>query len=620
MDDTNQFMVSVAKIDAGMAILLTPSFHIIEFPSVLLPNDATAGSIIDISVHHNKEEEIARETAFDDVQKEIFETYGQKLPSPPVLKLKNATQTSIVLEWDPLQLSTARLKSLCLYRNNVRVLNISNPMTTHNAKLSGLSLDTEYDFSLVLDTTAGTFPSKHITIKTLRMIDLTGIQVCVGNMVPNEMEALQKCIERIHARPIQTSVRIDTTHFICSSTGGPEYEKAKAANIPILGLDYLLKCESEGRLVNVSGFYIENRASYNANASINSVEAAQNAAPNLNATTEQPKNTAEVAQGAASAKAPQQTTQQGTQNSANAEPSSSASVPAEAPETEAEQSIDVSSDIGLRSDSSKPNEAPTSSENIKADQPENSTKQENPEEDMQIKDAEEHSNLESTPAAQQTSEVEANNHQEKPSSLPAVEQINVNEENNTPETEGLEDEKEENNTAAESLINQEETTSGEAVTKSTVESSANEEEAEPNEIIEENAVKSLLNQEGPATNEEVEKNNANSENANGLTDEKIIEAPLDTKENSDDDKPSPAAAEDIGTNGAIEEIPQVSEVLEPEKAHTTNLQLNALDKEEDLNITTVKQSSEPTADDNLIPNKEAEIIQSSDEFESVNID
>ncbi|EPX72172.1 chs five like protein Cfr1 [Schizosaccharomyces octosporus yFS286] len=260
MAEANQFMVSVAKIDAGMAILITPSFHIIEFPSVLLPENVKAGSIVDMSVRHNREEEASREKEFDDIQNEIYEAYGQNLPSAPVLRVRNVTQTSIVLEWDALQLGTSRLKSLCLYKNNIRALKITNLLSTQHAKLSGLSLDTDYDFTLVLDTTAGRFSSKHLQVKTLRMIDLTGIQVCVGNMVPEEMQALQKCIERIHAKPIQTSVQIDTTHFICSSVGGREYDRAKTANIPVLGVDYLLKCESEGRLVNVSGFYIENRS------------------------------------------------------------------------------------------------------------------------------------------------------------------------------------------------------------------------------------------------------------------------------------------------------------------------------------------------------------------------
>ncbi|EPY52154.1 chs five like protein Cfr1 [Schizosaccharomyces cryophilus OY26] len=368
MAETNQFMVSVAKIDAGMAILLTPSFHIIEFPSVLLPENVKAGSIIDMSVRHNKEEEAAREKEFDDIQNEIYEAYGQNLPSAPVLRLKNVTQTSIVLEWDALQLGTSRLKSLCLYKNNVRALNITNSLTTQHAKLSGLSLDTEYEFSLVLDTTAGRFSSKHIPVKTLRMIDLTGIQVCVGNMIPEEMQALQKCIERIHAKPIQTSVQIDTTHFICSSVGGREYERAKAANIPVLGVDYLLKCESEGRLVNVSGFYMENRSGGSSSVNISHVNDGTTQTPVAQNLEKPPGNPTSIVANIAEPEAPvdqpkedlpktqpevpanehatkQQKEQGETQvkdetGISSKEPSSSTN-----PGNSAEQSVDVSSDI-----------------------------------------------------------------------------------------------------------------------------------------------------------------------------------------------------------------------------------------------------------------------------------
>ncbi|WBW71091.1 chs five like protein Cfr1 [Schizosaccharomyces osmophilus] len=375
MAEANQFMVSVAKIDAGMAILLTPSFHIIEFPSVLLPENVKAGSIIDMSVRHNREEEASREKEFDDIQNEIYEAYGQNLPSAPVLRVKNVTQTSIVLEWDALQLGTSRLKSLCLYKNNIRALNITNLLSTRHAKLSGLSLDTDYDFTLVLDTTAGRFNSTHIKVKTLRMIDLTGIQVCVGNMVPEEMQALQKCIERIHAKPIQTSVQIDTTHFICSSVGGREYERAKTANIPVLGVDYLLKCESEGRLVNVSGFYIENRSGGSSSANIshpnvggvqtppvhnqaqtaNPTSTVQNVAekePAVDQPKEEPPN-ADINVPADEHATKQQSEQKeqgevgelqvkGETDASSKEPSSSTN-----PLNSAEQSVDVSSDIGI---------------------------------------------------------------------------------------------------------------------------------------------------------------------------------------------------------------------------------------------------------------------------------
>ena len=72
-------------IDAGMAILLGERAHLIEFPSLLLPPGATAGSIVNISVTQNFEAERVRDAAFWKLQDEILDLFGKEHPKPPEL-------------------------------------------------------------------------------------------------------------------------------------------------------------------------------------------------------------------------------------------------------------------------------------------------------------------------------------------------------------------------------------------------------------------------------------------------------------------------------------------------------------------------------------------------------
>jgi chitin biosynthesis protein CHS5 len=60
---------------------------LIEFPSVLLPPGAAAGSIVNISVHQNHAEEEKRDTEFWSLQEDIMGEFGKALPAYPELKV-----------------------------------------------------------------------------------------------------------------------------------------------------------------------------------------------------------------------------------------------------------------------------------------------------------------------------------------------------------------------------------------------------------------------------------------------------------------------------------------------------------------------------------------------------
>ncbi|KAL1601024.1 hypothetical protein SLS59_005692 [Nothophoma quercina] len=247
--------LTVGKVDAGVAVLLTEDKRLIEFPSILLPPDISSGSIVDIDVARNIKAETDAATAFYELQSEIFRTFGQSTPSAPILRCRNATQTSVVLEWDPIDVATAELRSLTLYRNGNKAGTIPNPKEMTSTKLSGLGVDTEYVFHLVLKTSAGTFSSDKLTVQTHKMTDLSGITITPGHMPSALRESLQRSVERIGAK-IADTVRIDTTHFVCTEGRGQAWEKAVENNIPVVVPDWVIGCERDGRIVGVRGYYL----------------------------------------------------------------------------------------------------------------------------------------------------------------------------------------------------------------------------------------------------------------------------------------------------------------------------------------------------------------------------
>lgn len=159
-----------------------------------------------------------------------------------------------MLEWDPIELATAELRSLSLYRNGTKAGVI--PRDKLSTKISGLALDTEYTFHLVLRTSAGQYSSEKLTVKTHKMTDLSGITITPGVMPGQLKDSLAETVSQIGAKMIDT-VRIDTTHFVCTEARGQAWEKAVEMNVPVVVPDWVKGCEREGRIVGVRGYYLD---------------------------------------------------------------------------------------------------------------------------------------------------------------------------------------------------------------------------------------------------------------------------------------------------------------------------------------------------------------------------
>ena len=247
---------TIAKLDAGMAILLTSDHHLIEFPSLLLPHGVKTGSIIDLAVSQNREEEKKVNEKFTALQRQIRDLFAVHPPSTPELSVRNITQTSVVLGWNLLDIATATFRSLTLYKNGQKLGKIPNATTTVT-KLSGLALDTDYSFHLVLKTSAGTYKSNILKVRTHKMTDLTGLNVCIANVKDEVRASVAEALERIGAKPPHDKIRIDTTHLVTTNTLGEEYKKAQQTNVPVVLPDFIEACESDGRIVRVGNYYLD---------------------------------------------------------------------------------------------------------------------------------------------------------------------------------------------------------------------------------------------------------------------------------------------------------------------------------------------------------------------------
>ena len=160
-----------------------------------------------------------------------------------------------MLEWDKIDLATADLRNLSLYRNGAKAGVIPQDKGIQATKVSGLAVDTEYTFHLILRTSAGQYSSEKLVVKTHKMTDLSGITVTPGVLPAPLRESLCGAVERIGAKIVE-NVRIDTTHFVCTEGRGREWEKAGEMNIPIVRPEWVEGCEREGRIVGVRGYYL----------------------------------------------------------------------------------------------------------------------------------------------------------------------------------------------------------------------------------------------------------------------------------------------------------------------------------------------------------------------------
>ncbi|MFX3647983.1 MAG: fibronectin type III domain-containing protein [Paenibacillus sp.] len=207
-----------------------------------------------ITVVRNQPLEIALHKQFSSLQKTLFLRYGSSSPLKPNLQVRNVTQTSVVLCWDTLEVGSADIHSLILYRNDVKAGVVPHASDIRTTKVSGLAVDADYTFTLKLRTSAGTLTSNEMLVRTHKITDLTGLRICVAGLAENKLVGISKVAAQIGAK-IFEEVNVETTHCITEVGNHPVVRKASELNIPIVSSDWIHACYQEGRVVGVKNFY-----------------------------------------------------------------------------------------------------------------------------------------------------------------------------------------------------------------------------------------------------------------------------------------------------------------------------------------------------------------------------
>ncbi|CAO3616353.1 unnamed protein product [Cunninghamella blakesleeana] len=193
---------------------------------------------------------------FWELENTILNKYGITEPEPPKVRVKNITQTLLILEWDPLVLHTASLRSLDIFKNKTKLAQ-HIPGDVNFIKLSGLDVDHEYEFHIAIKTTAGKYESNRVTARTHRMENLTGIRVAFGNFESAKatLADLKSLLETMGATWTD-EVNHETTHLIAQVPGDRNYDTAVRYSIPIVKPEWLIQCDRNKKIQPALPYYI----------------------------------------------------------------------------------------------------------------------------------------------------------------------------------------------------------------------------------------------------------------------------------------------------------------------------------------------------------------------------
>ena len=150
-----------------------------------------------------------------------------------MLHINNIAQESVDLFWDPLVLHSADLRSLDLYLNKSKAPHVKH-MGENAVRLLDLEPEHYYQVWLVAHTSAGTFTSDKLLLKTHAKDNLTGLCVCLGEFEDEqELEQVTEILIRAGANVSET-ILPQTTHFLCTRDQGTNYDLACQEELQII--------------------------------------------------------------------------------------------------------------------------------------------------------------------------------------------------------------------------------------------------------------------------------------------------------------------------------------------------------------------------------------------------
>lgn len=118
-------------------------------------------------------------------------------------------------------------------------------------------MDHEFEFHVVIKTTAGEYKSNKVTARTHKMENLTGIRVAFGTFEEPEpaITELKDLLSKMGASWSE-EVSVETTHLLAQLPGGANYDRAVQHSIPIVKPEWLVQCDRNKKIQVSFLFYL----------------------------------------------------------------------------------------------------------------------------------------------------------------------------------------------------------------------------------------------------------------------------------------------------------------------------------------------------------------------------
>lgn len=188
----------VGKIDAGLSMLLTDDLRVIEFPSVLLPESVGVGSVVQVQMLRNEEEEKKRQKEFEELQELIKKEYGKPVSCKNGIAMtvspKNVTQTTVTVEWNEVELRNCELRGIDCFVNGSKATSYIMHKT-NVLKLNGLDMQKEYKIQIVIRTSGGTLSSQVLNVVTHGLTEMSGVVLCIGSVSEEDKQIITSIIQ-----------------------------------------------------------------------------------------------------------------------------------------------------------------------------------------------------------------------------------------------------------------------------------------------------------------------------------------------------------------------------------------------------------------------------------------
>lgn len=224
------------------------------YPLTLRQANIETGSTIEATFVNKSNYKDDGFSEFKEIQKRILDTL-HKEPSPPVLSSYGVTQTTAILRWEELNLHPVELLKIRIFKDSDEVMNQVNPAISQ-VRITGLNMGYTYNFFIIVYTSAGKYRSNRVSVTTLTMEDLRGLNICFGIIEEAELEELKSILLK-HSASYSEDVSLATTHFVTTKPSGSRYAEAKDLDIPIVTPSFIKACDIKKRVQPASSFALQ---------------------------------------------------------------------------------------------------------------------------------------------------------------------------------------------------------------------------------------------------------------------------------------------------------------------------------------------------------------------------